>query len=131
MKSIVIDTSALIAVVANEPEKRKLVSLTDNCLLIAPHSVYWEVGNAFSAMIKRERTTLQKVNSALRVFDTIPIRYVDVRLEDALELSQQHGIYAYDAYLLATALRHSAPLLSLDRQMVHLGEMLGIHVLEV
>ena len=131
MKSIVIDTSALIAVVANEPEKEKLVSLTGNCSLIAPRSVYWEVGNAFSAMIKRERATLSQVKSALKVFDAIPVRYVEVGLGEALDIAQQYSIYAYDAYLLAAALRHGAPLLSLDRQMVRLGEMMGIQVLEV
>ncbi len=50
---IVLDTSVIIAVIANEPEKRVLIRLTKGAELIAPQSVHWEIGNAFSAMLKR------------------------------------------------------------------------------
>ena len=76
MKSIVIDTSALIAVIANEPEKAKLIDLSGGCSLIAPRSVYWEIGNTFSAMLKRGRGTYRQVERSLSVFDKIPVRYV-------------------------------------------------------
>ena len=52
---IVVDASALIAVVANEPEKEALIRLTAGAELVAPASVHWEVGNALSAMMKRRR----------------------------------------------------------------------------
>lgn len=54
---IVIDTSVIIAVIANEPEKGDLVELTKGANLIAPLSVHWEIGNAFSAMLKRRKAT--------------------------------------------------------------------------
>jgi hypothetical protein len=54
---IVVDTSALIAVIANEPEKPTLVELTSGADLIAPGSVHFEIGNAFSAMLRRRRIT--------------------------------------------------------------------------
>src|SRR5437763_8514880 len=52
---IVADTSAIIAVIANEPEKSALVAHTQGADLFAPLSIPWEVGNAFSAMLKRQR----------------------------------------------------------------------------
>lgn len=131
MRSIVIDTSALIAVMANEPEKQRLISLTNDHSLIAPRSVYWEVGNAFSAMVQRERATLEQVKAALQTFDAIPVRYVEVGLSESLEIAEQYNIYAYDAYLLAAALRYNSPLLSLDQQMIRLGDAIGIQMLEV
>jgi predicted nucleic acid-binding protein len=131
MKSLIIDTSALVAVIANEPEKDKLIALTRDVLLIAPRSVYWEVGNAFSAMLKRGKASWAQVQSALQIFESIPVRYVDIGLNDALEIAQQHGIYAYDAYLLAAARHHRAPLLSLDQQMIRLGTAMGIRIMEV
>jgi predicted nucleic acid-binding protein len=131
MKSIVIDTSALISVIANEPEKEKLIPLVAGCSLIAPKSVYWEIGNAFSAMLKRGRVKLEQVDQALAVFRAIPVRYLDVDLREAIAIADQHGIYAYDAYLLASAMRHKAPLLSLDKQMVRMASDMCIDVLEV
>lgn len=44
---IVIDASAIIAVLAGEPERERLLSLTSGANLIAPPSVHWEIGNAF------------------------------------------------------------------------------------
>lgn len=131
MKNILIDTSALIAVIANEPEKRKLIALVDGCSLIAPKSVYWEIGNAFSAMLKRGRVALKQVERALGIFNGIPVRYLDVDLHEALVIADQRGIYAYDAYLLASAMRHKAPLLTLDQQMARMAAEMCIDVLEV
>lgn len=131
MKNVLIDTSALIAVIANEPEKKKLIELVDGCSLIAPKSVYWEIGNAFSAMLKRGRITSKQVERALGVFNEIPVRYLDVDLRESLVIAGQHGIYAYDAYLLASAMRYKAPLLTLDRQMARMAAEMCIDVLEV
>ena len=63
---IVVDTCVIIAVIANEPQKDALVELTRGTDLIAPHSVHWEISNAFSAMLKRKRITLEQ---ALRAID--------------------------------------------------------------
>ncbi|MEN8255809.1 MAG: type II toxin-antitoxin system VapC family toxin [Verrucomicrobiota bacterium] len=131
MKNILIDTSALIAVIANEPEKGKLIRLVDGFSLIAPKSVYWEIGNAFSAMLKRGRATPEQVEDALGVFNEIPVRYLDVNLHESLVIAGQHGIYAYDAYLLTSAMRYKAPLLTLDRQMARMAAAMCIEVLEV
>lgn len=52
---IVVDTSVIIAVIVDEPEKARLIESTKGASLIAPGSLYWEIGNAFSAMLKRKR----------------------------------------------------------------------------
>ena len=49
---IVIDTSVLIAVIVSEPERDAIVSLTSGQTLIGPGFIPWEVGNAFTAMMK-------------------------------------------------------------------------------
>jgi hypothetical protein len=48
---IVIDTSALLAVIVAEPERNRIVESTSGHTLIGPGSIPWEIGNAFSAMI--------------------------------------------------------------------------------
>jgi len=74
---------------------------------------------------------LKQVEDALAVFDNILVRYVDVDLRESLLIADQRGIYAYDAYLLASAMRYKAPLLTLDRQMVRMATEMCVDVLEV
>lgn len=128
---VVIDTSALIAVIANEPEKVELIALTTGADLIAPHSIHWEIGNAFSAMLKRNRITIVQALQAMQIYQRIPIRFVDIELEEALNLAGQLNIYAYDAYLIRCAIKYNAPLLSLDQGLLNAAKRLSITVLEV
>lgn len=62
---LVIDTSVIIAVLVNEPSKKKLIELTVGADLLAPESVHFEIGNAFSAMLKRNRIALPQVVQAI------------------------------------------------------------------
>jgi predicted nucleic acid-binding protein len=128
---VVVDASVIIAVIANEPEKEMLIRLTAGTQLIAPHSVHWEIGNAFSAMLRRKRTTPDIIAQALGVYQRIPIRFVDVELDASLEIADALGIYAYDAYLIRCAQKYSAPLISLDAGLVTSGKRLKVRVIEV
>ncbi len=129
--NIVVDTSVLVAVIANEPEKSALIELTKGADLIAPSSVHWEIGNAFSAMLKRKRITLSQARTAIGVYERIHVRFVDVELMDTLDIAERRGIYAYDAYILQCALKHDCPLVSLDQSLVTHAQQMKIQVLEV
>jgi hypothetical protein len=72
---------------------------------VAPASVHWEVGNALSALLKRRLASRQDVLDAAAAYEEIPLRFVDVDLGDALELSADLGLYAYDAYLREGSVR--------------------------
>jgi predicted nucleic acid-binding protein len=111
---VVVDTSVVIAVIAGESERNSIISLTQEANLLAPPSVHWEIGNAFSAMLRRGRTTYPIILRALELYGEVPIRFVPVDLEESMELAAALGIYAYDAYLLACARRYRSPLLTLD-----------------
>ena len=128
---IVVDASVLIAVITNEPDKQKLIDLTHEAGLVAPISVHWEIGNAFSAMLKRRRVTLEEAIEALQVYLQIPIRFVDVELTDALAIADELGLYAYDAYLLRCATKYHSPLLTLDKKLILSAKSKKIPVLEV
>jgi predicted nucleic acid-binding protein len=128
---MVIDTSAIIAVIANEPEKEALVELTTGADLIAPRSVHWEIGNAFSAMLRRKRIKVEQAIQAVKLYQQIPIRFVDVELEETLKIADVLGIYAYDAYLIRCALKYRAPLISLDRNLVNAAKKTKVKVIEV
>ena len=128
---VVVDTSALVAVIVGEPERHRIVEITTGNTLIGPGSIPWEIGNAFSAMFKQSRLTLKEAQKGLAIFQSIPIRYVDADFSHVLKLSKDTRIYAYDAYFLDCAIRHKAPLLTLDRHLMMAAQTLNIQILEV
>lgn len=128
---IVIDTSAVIAVIANEPEKPSIVEHTLGANLIAPASVHWEVGNAFSAMFKRRRISLSQAKEAIKSYERIVFRFIDIDLGQSLDLASRLNMYGYDAYVLACALNLRSPLLTLDKKLAAAAPVVGVKVLEV
>ena len=128
---IVADTSAVVAVITEQPEKSDLIRLTQGADLVAPSSLYWEVGNALSAMFKRKALTLEGAQRCLEIFREIPMRYVDVELSAALNMAARYSIYAYDAYVLACCTNRRAPVLTLDSGMKARAGELKIEVIEV
>jgi len=128
---LVADTSTVIAVIANEPEKPQLIAKTQGYELFAPRSLYWEIGNAFSAMIKRGRITLEQAKAAIEIYEKIPLNLIDVDLKQALEIVDKHNIYAYDAYMIACALNRGCPLLTLDGGLSYAAKAAGVEVWEV
>jgi len=128
---IVIDTSAILAVIGEQPEKTELVRLTRGATLVAPASVHWEVGNALSAMFKRKAIGIKEALQLLVAYGAIPIRLAEIGLRQAVELSARWNVYAYDAYVLACAINQRAPLLTLDRGLRERARELKLEVLEV
>ena len=131
MHKIVVDTSAIIAVIANENSKPKIISETIDAELIAPESIHWEIGNAFSALFKKQLITLEQAQAALRVYDGIPIRFVAIELGSALKIASRQGIYAYDAYLIECALKFKSPLLTLDNRLADISIQEGIETIRI
>ena len=131
MQRIVVDTSVVIAVILNEPEKKKLIEVTQDAELIAPSAMHWEIGNAFSAMFKKKRLKFKEAVKCLKEYKRIPILFFDIDLEIALHFAEKDAIYAYDAYFLTCAKKHKAPLLTLDTQLSEVAQKNKIRVLEV
>jgi predicted nucleic acid-binding protein len=128
---IVIDTSAILAVIGEQPEKGELVRLTRGATLLAPPSVHWEVGNALSAMFKRKAIGLDAALNLLKSYAAIPIRLTDLALRQGVELAARMNIYAYDAYVIACAMNQRAPILTLDGGLRARALELKVNVLEV
>jgi predicted nucleic acid-binding protein len=128
---IVVDTSVIIAVITNETHRTSLINKTIGAQLVAPDSLKCEIGNAFSAMFKRNRITLEQALIAVEAFNKIHIQYFDTHLAKAIEISHGLNIYAYDAYFLECALANKCPLLSLDLGLCEAAAKLNIKSIEV
>ena len=128
---ITIDTSTLLAVVCGEPSRERAIEVTTGHTLVAPSSLHWEIGNALSAMVKRQRITSFQANACIDVYLKIPIRLFDVDLKQAMGLVKKLRTYAYDAYMLVCAQQIGTPLLTLDDALKIHAESVGIEVLEI
>ena len=128
---ITIDASAIIAVVTSEPSKGNIVKSAIDSELIAPESIHWEIGNAFSSLLKRHLVTLEQALSALKSYESIPIRFVEVELAPALKVADAFNIDAYDAYVIECALKFRTSLLTLDHRLAGYAEKMGVEVIRI
>lgn len=129
--NLTIDTSAIIAVIANESTKSEIISATQGMKLFAPKSVHWEIANAMSAMFKLKAIDLNDSKELIDQYNQIPITFVDVDLATVLKISYTHKIYAYDAYILQCALQKQMPILTLDNGLKTIARLMDIKLLEV
>ena len=129
--NIVIDTSAILAVLLDEPEKQAVVEATLGSVICAPASLRWEVGNAATAGVKRRRLTPVRARQLVTDFEQVTIRELAIDLLRAVDLGLELGIYGYDAYILEAARSSGIPLLALDGSIRRNAKRLGLTLVEL
>ncbi|NNE71175.1 MAG: type II toxin-antitoxin system VapC family toxin [Rhodothermales bacterium] len=127
---VVVDTSVIMAVLAREPSRKRLIEATASMAFVAPSSLHWELGNALTARMKRGKATLEMVQGMLRDYTTIPIRRAEVALEHVLDVAAAENLYAYDAYMIACAQKYRLPLLTLDAQLARAAAAANVSLLD-
>lgn len=127
---LIADTNIFIAVALNEPEKDKIIRLTEGHDLIAPDVLPFEIGNALTAMFKKKSLKKEEVESAWEIVQQIPVDLRHTNIKSALSIAIKHNLYAYDAYFLECAKNLRCPLLTLDLGMQKAARELGITILE-
>ena len=124
---IVLDTSAIIAVIADEPEGDEVINKTQDAILICPDVISFEIANSLTKMMKKGIIkTEDKMKDLIKSFQKIPIKLIKNNLENVLEIAWNYKIYAYDAFYLETAKSLNLPLLTFDKEMKNIGKDIGI-----
>jgi predicted nucleic acid-binding protein len=127
---IIADTNTFIAVAINAPEKDRIIRLTEGYDLIAPDVLPFEIGNALTAMMKKNALKKEEVASTWEVVQQIPVDLRHTDIKSALDIAIRFNIYAYDAYFLECADNLRSPLLTLDLGMQRIAREIGITILE-
>ena len=127
---IIADTNTFIAVALNEPEKDIIIRLTEGHALVAPEVLPFEIGNALTAMMKRNALNADEVILVWNMVQNIPVDLRRIDIGAALNIATQYNIYAYDAYFLECARNLRSPLLTLDQRMKNIARKIGIKVVE-
>jgi predicted nucleic acid-binding protein len=128
---MVIDTSALLAVLLGEPERPALIRATRGVVLFAPAPLPWEVGNALVAMVRRNRLSRIEADRAWTGYEAVSLRLVEVDVRAAMQLAVECGLHAYDGYMLALAKARGMPLLTLDARLAAGARQAGLVIAEI
>ena len=128
---IVADTNIFLAVTLCEPERDNIIKLTLGHDLIAPYILPFEIGNALSAMLKRDRLVANEIFFVWDAIQKIDVSLHNVDIYESLKIASQFNIYAYDAYFLECAISLNSPLITLDRRMNDVARKLGVRIIEV
>ena len=126
---ILLDASAIMAIILNEPSRNEVISLTENAILLCPEIISFEIGNALINLFKKRKISEPELLEAYKNYTSIPIRNIKVNVEKALKIACKYKIYAYDAYYLEIAYRLKLPLITFDVPMKKVGIDLKINIL--
>jgi predicted nucleic acid-binding protein len=126
---IIMDACAIMAVIVKEPERDLIIQLTKNAIMVSPDMVSYEIANALTKMIKKKIIEKERMINAYNYFKKIPIKTIEVNIENALEIAWDYKIYSYDACYLELARRLNIPLLTFDGIMIKVGKELGVNIL--
>jgi predicted nucleic acid-binding protein len=120
-----------MAVALDEAEREAIIASTQSAELLAPEVLPYEIGNALSSLFRRGLLSSSQMQAAWSATQQIPVEYRIIDIRHALEIAAQHRIYAYDAYFLECALQTRSPLLTLDRKMRAVAELLKIELINI
>jgi len=128
---LIVDTNIFLAVALNEPEKEDIINISSGHDAASPEILWYEIGNALSAMVKRHRLTENEALAALDITNKIPVKLIKCDIQESLKLAIKFNIYAYDAFFLQCAIATKSPLITLDKKMKMVAEELNIKILEL
>jgi predicted nucleic acid-binding protein len=119
MTRIVVDASALAALVFQEPEGDAVRQRLDGAAVFAPELLRFELANTAWKKIRRQPADAAKVLTALSLVldDKSSLIWQDVDARNVVLLAHATGTTAYDASYLWLAASLGADLVTLDTRL--------------
>ena len=127
---VLLDASAIMAIILNESNRDKVIKITENALLLSPEIISFEIGNALINLNRKQKISEEELLGAYKKYTSIPLRIMRINIEKSLRIAYKFHIYAYDAYYLEIASRLRLPLITFDEQMKRVALSLNIIVLD-
>ena len=121
---IIIDASAVLALLLNEPTAMKVLDATAGARLISPASLPYEIANALSARVRannHNNMAKEHAITAYSLYQSMPIQLIPIDNSfhtQVFDMATTQRMYSYDAYEMnyqsVLAQMYQAPLLTLD-----------------
>ena len=121
---LVVDASAIAAVLYNEPAGAKIRAHVRDETMIAPQLIDYELANASLRKARRQPELAANLLVMLAGLKALTIRREPVPPVEVAELALRTGISAYDASYLWLALSHDAELVTLDDRLAKVNQRL-------
>lgn len=127
MTRLVVDASALAALVFQEPEGDAMRLRLDGAEVFAPELLRYELANTAWKKVKRQPADAAKILTALSLAldDKSGLIWQDVDARDVVLLAHATGTTAYDASYLWLAASLGADLVTLDDRLAKAVDMLA------
>lgn len=120
--TLVVDASAVTAVMFEETEGATIRAHVRGETLIAPQLIDYELANACWKRIRREPGTQAAVLGMLASIERFSITRVSVQAADVVALATRTGLTAYDASYLWLALSRDLELVTLDNRLATIDQ---------
>lgn len=121
--ALVVDASAIGAIMFGEPEGPGLAVHLEGETLLAPSLLDYELTNLALKKVRRQREQASNVLVSLHAALALPITRVVVPGIDAFALATRTGLTAYDAAYLWLARSRDLELVTLDAELLeHVGD---------
>jgi predicted nucleic acid-binding protein len=115
--AIVVDASAIAAVIFNEPERDDVLKKLTNRAFHAPSFLQSELANVAVKKARRNPTNEAHYMTALAELDLLPMTFHSVNAREVAALAMRTQLWAYDASYLWLALSLGMPLVTLDTRL--------------
>jgi predicted nucleic acid-binding protein len=120
--TLVVDASAVAAVLFHEPDGATIDAHTEGETLIAPHLIDFELANICWKRMRREPNNVPALLTMLAGLKSVGIKRVTVPPTEVAELALRTGLTAYDASYLWLAMSRDVELVTLDNQLARVNQ---------
>lgn len=117
MSVTVVDASAIAAVIFDEPEAAPAMASVGGGTLLAPRLLRYEMASVCTTKLRNDPKKAKLTLQRYRLFSSLDIEYADSEWDALPLLARQWDLTAYDAAYLQLALKHKAPLVTLDARL--------------
>jgi len=114
MNVLVVDASALGALVFGEPEAERISDMLSGAPLVAPALLPYELASICLKKIKAHPAKQALLFEAFELAGKLAIEYVDVDHKQVITLAKDKGLTTYDATYLWLARETGGRLVTLD-----------------
>jgi predicted nucleic acid-binding protein len=115
--TIIIDASAIVAILFEEPSAVGVKNRIEGAALAAPGILPFEVANACLTRERRHPTQHESASATYEIFLRWDIDLMPVEIADVVRLARTTGLTAYDASYLWLSHHLDAELVTLDRRL--------------
>lgn len=121
---LVVDASAIAAVIYGEPEGNTIREHVRGETMLAPQLIDYEIANASLRKIRKSPEQAEEILALLAGLPAFAVTRLPVPAGDVAALALSTGLSAYDASYLWLALERDAELVTLDNRLARINQEL-------